>query len=112
VSNMSGSGISCSSSSPTLLTLTQTGATFSGLYEGGAVTCSGPGGPISSQLGSGTVTNGQVNGTAVSFDLGSPELHQTGTASATSMSGTAEWHVEDATLGALTLNGNWVATRQ
>jgi hypothetical protein len=112
VSNMSGSGVSCTSSSPTQLALAQTGATFSGSYDGGAVDCSGPGGTLSSPLGSGSVTNGQLNGNAVSFDLGTPDLHHTGTASATSMSGTAVWRVEYGTLGTLTLNGNWVAAKQ
>jgi hypothetical protein len=112
VSNMTGTGVSCSSTSPTQLTLTQTGVTFSGSYDGGAVSCSTPGGTLSSPLGSGLVTNGLVNGNSVSFDLDTPEQHQTGTVSGTSMSGVAQWQVDYAGLGTVTLNGEWEATRQ
>jgi hypothetical protein len=112
VSNMTSTGVSCSSTSPTQLTLTQTGATFSGSYDGGAVSCSTPGGTLSSPVGSGLVANGQVNGNSVSFDLDTPELHHTGTVSGTSMSGTAQWQVDYEGLGTVTLNGNWEATKQ
>src|SRR3954466_1941519 len=65
VSNMSGGGISCSSSAPTALTLNQTGSTFSGSYSGGELTCSGPGGTSSGPVGTGSVINGTVSGNSV-----------------------------------------------
>lgn len=112
VSNMNGSGVSCTSTSPTLLALTQTGSAFAGSYDGGVVSCSGPDGTFSSPLGSGAVLNGEVDGRSVSFDLITPDFHHMGTVSGASMAGTAEWQAEYGTLGVVTLNGNWTATRQ
>jgi hypothetical protein len=112
LSNMSGSGISCSSSSPTTLTLTQQNDNFSGSYSGGELTCAGPGGSASEFIGSGTVLNGQVNGSGVSMDLDTPDFHLTGTASGNSMSGTARWEIDfGQPTGVVVLNGNWGAAR-
>jgi hypothetical protein len=110
MTNMSGSGVSCSSTSPTTLTITQSNATFSGSYSGGELTCSGPGGTVSEFVGSGTILNGTLNGNDVSMDLNTPDFHLDGTVSGNSMSGIARWEVD---VGAQTvvLNGNWGAAR-
>lgn len=113
VSNLSGSGIACSSVGNTQLTLNQTGDTFSGTYSGGELTCTGPGGTASAPFGSGTVINGTVSGSDVSFDIDTPDQHFTGTASSTSMSGTTRWNIDlGAPTGVVTLNGNWGAAKQ
>jgi hypothetical protein len=113
LSNMSGSGIACSSITPTVLTLTGTGTTFSGTYNGGQLTCSGPGGTFTETIGSGSVINGQVNGSNLSFDLDTPDFHHTGTVSESSMSGTARWTIDfGSPIGVVELNGNWGASQQ
>ncbi len=113
LSNLSGSGVSCSSTAPTQLTLNQTGNTFSGSYTGGELTCSGPGGTFSDPVGSGSVVNGQINGNSLSFDLDTPDFHQIGTITGNSLSGTAQWRVDfGAPTGVVTLNGNWGAAKQ
>jgi hypothetical protein len=112
LSNMSGSGVSCSSTSATTLTLTQSNTTFSGGYSGGELTCSGPGGTFSSFVGNGTILNGQVNGNSVSFDLDTPDFHHTGTVSGNSISGSATWLIDfGAPTGEVTLSGSWGAAR-
>jgi hypothetical protein len=112
LSNMNGGGVSCSSTAPTQLTLDQTGATFSGSYSGGELFCSGPGGgPI--PVGSGLVINGTLSGRNLSFDLDTPDFHQAGIVSGTSMSGTAQWTMDfGIPRGVVTLNGNWTAAKQ
>ena len=113
LSNLSGGGVSCSSSAPTQLSLDQTGSTFTGSYQGGEMTCIGPGGTSSFAITPGTVINGTVEGNSITFDLDTPDAHQTGTVSGNSMSGTARWRLDlGAPIGVLTLNGNWGAARQ
>ena len=112
LSNMSGSGVSCSSSSPTTLTLSQQGDSFTGAYSGGELTCNGPGGTASEFVGSGTILNGQLNGNNVSMDLDTPDFHLTGSVSGASMSGTARWEIDfGQPTGVVVLNGNWGAAR-
>jgi hypothetical protein len=112
LSNMSGSGVSCSSTSPTTLTLSQQNQTFSGSYSGGELTCSGPGGTFSDFIGSGTILNGAISGTGVSMDLDTPDFHLTGNVSGNSMSGTARWEIDfGQPTGVVVLNGNWGAAR-
>jgi len=112
LSNMSGSGISCSSTSPTTITISQQSTTFSGSYSGGELTCTGPGGTASEFIGSGTILNGTLNGNSVSMDLDTPDFHLTGTVSGSSMSGTAQWVIDfGQPTGVVTLNGNWGAAR-
>jgi hypothetical protein len=112
LSNMSGSGVSCSSTDPTTLNITQQGATFSGSYNGGEITCTGPGGSFSDFIGSGTILNGTVDGNRVDMDLDTQDFHLTGTVSGASMSGTAVLRLDlGQPLGVVTLNGNWGAAR-
>jgi hypothetical protein len=96
VSNLSGGGASCHTSTPVQVT-----------------TCLTPTESFSSALGSGNVTNGQLAGTTVTFDLGSPDFHHSGTVNGTSMSGTAAWNYDfGPPLDDVMLAGSWSATRQ
>jgi hypothetical protein len=113
LSNLSGASVNCSSTSPTQLTLNQTGAIFSGSYEGGELFCTAPGstGPV--PVGTGSVVNGTFSGSSLSFDLDTPDFHHDGTLSGTSMSGTAQWTLDfGLPVGEVTLNGTWEATKQ
>jgi hypothetical protein len=113
VSNMNGSGVSCSSTQPTQFTLNQSGTSFSGSYAGGELTCSGPSGTGSAPIGSGSVINGAVSGSNVTFDLDTPDSHFAGSVTGNSMSGTAQWRIDfGAPIGLVTLNGSWGAARQ
>lgn len=108
--NLVGGGITCSAAGTTL-TLSQSGATFSGSYAGGTLTCSAPGvAPQSSPVGSGIVVSGNVGVTSVSFNFDTSDWSNTGTISGNSMSGTAHVIVTDGT-NTLTLTGNFAAAR-
>ena len=112
LTNMSGSGMSCDWSGATM-TLTQSGATFSGSYSGGTLTCRSGGESASSPVGSGSVVNGTVNGTDVSFQIDSPDMPMTGSISGQSMSGTGTLRYDlGSPYGVVTLNGNWGAVRR
>lgn len=64
-------------------------------------------------VGSGSVINGTLSGRNLSFDLDTPDFHQAGSVSGTSMSGTAEWTIDfGLPVGVVTLNGNWGAAKQ
>jgi hypothetical protein len=103
----------CSTSSPIQITLQQSTTTLSGYAGGGMLICTAPHGSFSSAISSGPVLNGQISGTKVSFDLGSPDFHQVGTVHGTSMGGTASWTFESGSASTLgTLTGSWTATRQ
>ena len=111
-SNVAGGGISCNALGTTM-TLTQSGATFSGNYSGGTLTCTGPGGQFSNGIGSGTVANGTVNQNgAVAFDLDTQDWHLAGNLSGSSMSGTVTVRLNLTGSGVQTLTGNWSAARQ
>lgn len=113
LSNLTGESVSCSSTSPTQLTLNQSGATFSGSYSGGELFCTAPGstGPV--PVGTGSVVNGTLSGTSLSFDLDTPDFHHEGVVSGTSMSGTAQWTLDfGLPVGQVTLNGTWEAAKQ
>jgi autotransporter translocation and assembly factor TamB len=110
--NMSGSGASCHTSSVTA-TLTTSGNTFTGTYGSGTMTCAAAGQSESWPFPSGAIVNGTINGNTVAFDLDTPDQHQAGTVSGTSMSGTATWKFNlGAPYGEVTLAGNWSATKQ
>ena len=110
-SNMSGSGVSCNLLSASLV-ITQSGATFSGTYGPGTLSCVA-GGQSQSATINGTIVNGTVDGSAVAFDLDTQDFHHTGTASGASMSGTARWTFDlGGSVGVVMLNGNWSAAKQ
>jgi hypothetical protein len=112
LTNLSGGGASCSSTEPTRLTIRQTASTFTGTYSGGILNCLTPTESFSTAVGSGTVINGEVSGNNVSFDLDSPQFHQEGTVTGSSMAGTAEWTYDfGLPLGEVNLTGGWSAIR-
>jgi hypothetical protein len=122
-SNMSGSGVSCTSASGDM-SLNTSGATFSGTYGPIIISCTSATGTSQDTL-QGAVVNGFLGVNAVSFDLDTPALHQTGTTNGcipgecdvpsvprpTSLNGTAHWMID---LGGQTstLDGTWSAARQ
>ena len=111
-SNLSGGGISCSSFG-TSVSIAQTGSTFTGTYAGGTLSCTGPGGNQSGAIGNGTVVNGHLNGSNVSFDLDTSDWHLQGTLSGASMTGTATVRIDlGAPTGVIVLSGNWAASKQ
>ena len=111
-SNLSGAGVSCAALG-LVLQISQTGSTFSGSYSGGTMQCSGPGGTVSGAISSGTVVNGSINGTSVQFDLDTQDLHEAGSVSGNSMSGSATWRFDlGAPTGVVVLSGNWSAARR
>ncbi|HEU4647612.1 MAG TPA: hypothetical protein VFS33_01035 [Gemmatimonadales bacterium] len=110
--NLGGSGISCSTTTVTA-TLTTSGNTFTGNYGSGTMTCAAAGQSESAPIPGGVIVNGTINGNAVTFDLDTPDLHQTGTLSGNSMSGTAVWRADlGPPYGVITLTGSWSATKQ
>ena len=111
-SDMSGGGITCSSTQPTQLTFSQSGSTFSGTYSGGELSCVTPTGTATASIGTGVVINGAVSGNNMVFDLDTKESHFGGTVNGNSISGGASWRVDfGAPTGVITLGGNWGATR-
>lgn len=108
-SNVSGSGLSCSSSGTTL-SITQQGSTFSGTYSGGTITCNIGGVTESAPIGVGSVVSGSLAGTAVTFDLDTSDWRNSGTVSGNSMSGSLIVRLVIDNV-AYTLTGNWGASR-
>ena len=112
LSNLSGNGASCSTSSPIRMTIRQTGSTFTGTYDGGVLNCLTPTESFATAVGSGTIINGEVSGSTVSFDLGDEDFHADGTISGSAMSGSAEWTYNfGLPLQEVRLTGGWSAAR-
>jgi hypothetical protein len=110
-SNVSGQGVSCNLG-PTPLQISQSGATFTGSYGPGTLTCLS-GTESASVPVQGSVVNGTVAGNAVQFDLDTQDLHLTGSLNGNSLSGTVRWIIDfGGDIGVVTLNGNWAAARQ
>jgi hypothetical protein len=113
VANLAGDGATCSTVTPIQVTLSQTQSTVTGSYTGGILTCTTPGKSFSTTLSSGAVSNGELNGNNITFDLGSPDFHHTGTVEGTLMSGRAEWTYTFSTpTRVVTMEGTWTATKQ
>jgi hypothetical protein len=109
-SNLSGGGVSCNLANITL-TLSQTGSTFTGSSAGGVVSCNGSSGTSSANLGSSPIANGQINGNAIQFDIGTSDLHNAGTRSGNSMSGTLTANLTVSGTRVV-LTGNFSAVKQ
>ena len=123
-SNMSGGGASCSSATGDM-SLSTSGATFSGTYGPLTLSCTTATSSFQDTL-QGAVANGSLGVNAVSFDLDTPAFHQTGTTNGcipgecdvpsvprpTSLNGTARWTIDLGGGQASTLNGPWSAVRQ
>jgi hypothetical protein len=104
-SNLNTSGVSCVAIGGHM-TLSQSGATFSGVYGGALLQCNG----VVVGLASGPVVNGSVGGSSIAFEMDTPDLHQSGAISRNSMSGSAVWRV-GVSGQVVTLAGNWAAAR-
>ncbi len=92
------------------LNITQAGTTFTGTYSGGSMICTALGQSVTLGPFQGTVVNGAINGTSVSFDLDTQDWRNTGTISGSSMSGQVTVRL-DFGAGPVTLSGNWSAAR-
>lgn len=108
--NVQGSGATCNSTG-TVLTLTQSGATFSGSYAGGTLTCTTPLGPVQQQIPTGVVANGTISGSSVSFNFDTSDWSNTGSISGTTMTGTLVVRVVFGATSAV-LTGGFTATKQ
>jgi hypothetical protein len=108
--NISGSGITCNISGVSL-SLSQSGSNFTGSTTGGDASCSGPGGSFDDALGGDIVANGKVIGNTVQFDIGTQDVHNVGTISGNSMSGTVTFRIATGT-STINLTGNFSAVRQ
>jgi hypothetical protein len=107
------------------MSLSTSGATFSGSYGPISLSCSTATGSFQDTL-QGAVVNGSLGVNAVSFDLDTPAFHQTGTTNGcipgecdvpsvprpNSLNGTARWMIDLEGGQTSTLNGSWSATRQ
>ena len=112
LTNFSGSGASCNATGITLQ-LSQSGTSFAGTYAGGTFVCSGPGGSGQFAGSSGIIINGTVSGSAVSFNVDTPDSHFSGTVSGNSMSGQGTERIDfGAPTGVVTLSGSWGAAKQ
>jgi hypothetical protein len=123
-SNLVGPGVICNSNTGTM-SLTMSGATFSGTYGPITLSCRTGAGGFQDNL-EGTVVNGSVGIEDVSFDLDDPDLHQSGKAGdclpgecavppsgrPTVMNGGAQWIVTISGGPVITLNGTWLAAKQ
>lgn len=110
-SNVTGSGVTCNATGLTML-LTQTNDTFAGNYTLLKLTCSGAGGSSSGGPFAGSVANGSITGTSVSFSLDTGELVFTGTLTGNTMSGTTVWTIDlGPPTGVVVLTGSWTAKR-
>src|SRR5574341_870008 len=110
--NLNGSGVTCNVTGVHLsLTHSAGAATFSGTYNGGTITCSGPGGTASGSFQPGTIVSGSLSGNTVNFDLNASNERQTGSVTGSSMSGTAVWSETLDNGSTIALNGSWSAHR-
>lgn len=110
--DLTGSGLSCDMSGVTA-TLNQTGATFTGTAQGGTVTCRMGSQSQQQALGTSNILNGQIAGSSVSFDIGTPDFHHTGTLDGSSMSGSVSFGFDfGAPFGVISLTGRWSAAKQ
>lgn len=112
-SNITGSSgttnVTCSTNNVSL-DINQTGTTFTGSYFAPSMSCTGPGGTFSDGPYSGTIVNGSVGGTSVSFDFDTSDWNQAGSVSGNSMNGTVAVNLQvDASQ--LMLSGNWSAAK-
>jgi hypothetical protein len=88
------------------VTLVQDGTMLSGNFDSVTLTCTNDGRTATQHLPPGPIVNGAISGLNLSFDLGTPELHQTGAVSRRGLSGMARWVLHSGPL-----YGVWSATR-
>jgi hypothetical protein len=73
--------------------------------------CTGNGQTFSGGPYGGSVVNGVINGSSVSFDFDAGGVAQTGTISGNSMSGTSVETLSLGAIGNVTLSGPWTSSR-
>jgi hypothetical protein len=106
--NVAGGGLSCSISGVTI-NLTQTQSTFSGTVIGGHLRClDGSQAVIDNPLADDVIANGRINGSSISFDIGSPDVHHAGTVAGNSITGQLTIRADS---GAVPLIGNYSMSR-
>ena len=106
-----GGGMSCAIRGASL-ELVRQGTALEGSYGDGELTCTdSTGRPKDLGPAEGMLVNGKVEGSRISFDIDSPDAHQTGTITAHSMSGTATWVLDFGSRGVIELTGPWHAMR-
>ena len=104
--NMSGSGVSCSTSSIEIQ-ITQSGTTFTGSSNSSwTLTCIAGGATDSETFTGAAITSGQISGSTITFNLATSAAQQTGSISGNSISGTATWTLDLGT-GTLVLTGQF-----
>jgi hypothetical protein len=108
--SLSGGGVSCSETNG-VMNLVQSGSTFSGTYMNVLINCVGNGKSFSGGPYGGSVVNGTVNGSTVSFEFDAPGITQTGTISGNTMSGTSVQALNLGSIGNDTLSGPWTSAR-
>ncbi|MGH7472130.1 MAG: hypothetical protein ACRENP_29620 [Longimicrobiales bacterium] len=86
-SDVAGGGLSCNITGVTI-NLTQTQSTFSGTVIGGHLRClQSTTVVIDNPLANDVIANGRVTGSSVSFDIGTPDVHHSGTMNGNSITG-------------------------
>ena len=108
--NVAGSGRSCNVIG-VVVTIDQKGSTFTGNVTGGSVSCT-EGGEVVLEypLLDDVIANGRINGSTVSFDIGGPEVHHTGSVSGNSLTGQLTIQA-DSSVNAPRLIGPYTMTR-
>ena len=109
--NLSGSGVSCGTTAIDYV-ITQSGNTFTG-NSGSTYTfsCTDGVNTVSQSITGAVITNGQITGTSISFDLATNAAHQTGTLSGNSISGTSTWTLDLGSSGTVVLSGQFGGLR-
>jgi len=110
-SNMSGSGVTCGTTAIDYV-ITQSGATFTGTSNSTyTFTCTDGVNTVSQTATGGIITNGQINGSSITFDLATSSAHQTGTLSGNSITGTSTWTIDLGSSGTVVLIGQFGGLR-
>jgi hypothetical protein len=108
--NVTSSGVTCNLTGVSM-SLRQSGNTVTGSVTRGTSSCAFTGGSSNNALDGLTIVNGTINGHAVQFDIGTPDIHSVGTLTGNSISGMVTIHVT--VKGSTTvLTGPFSATRQ
>jgi len=102
---------SCAVSGTTITISSQSGSSFSGVYNLGLVICTGPGLNDTTPVGSGAVVSGVVAGDSVRFNFDNTDWRNFGSIAGSTMSGTVNVRL---TIGgsAAVAAGNWTAVKQ
>jgi hypothetical protein len=105
--NLSGSGITCSTSGIDY-TISQNGGTFTGTSNSAWIlSCTDGVTSLSDTAVGAVISNGHVSGTTIDFDLATSSAHQSGTVSGNSMTGTSTWTLDLGSSGTLILRGQF-----